>query len=134
MLAHGKLPLIFWWEAFKTSTYLINRLPTPLLSNKTPFELIYNSKPVFTHLKPFGCSCFPYLRPYNNINSVFIPQNAFLLIIARIIRGTSIYIHPVEFTFLEMSFLMRRNFLSPFSFLQNMILQIHLHKLVFLFK
>lgn len=33
LLAQSSLPMSFWWDAFSTTTFLINRLPTPLLKN-----------------------------------------------------------------------------------------------------
>ena len=39
------LPLKFWGECILTATYLINHLPTPLLSGKTPHEVLLKSKP-----------------------------------------------------------------------------------------
>ena len=38
--------------------YIINRLPTSILENKTPFENLYGQLPSFDHLKVFGCLCF----------------------------------------------------------------------------
>ena len=40
MLHRASLPLSLWSFAFKTIVYLINRLPTPILQNKSPFECI----------------------------------------------------------------------------------------------
>jgi hypothetical protein len=40
LLAESHLPQKFWNEACLTSCYLINRLPTPLLQNKSPFETL----------------------------------------------------------------------------------------------
>ncbi|KAL5825807.1 hypothetical protein ACOSQ3_021870 [Xanthoceras sorbifolium] len=65
LLSYAKMPLSFWWEAFDTATYLINRLPTPTLKHKCPFECVHHHKPNFKFLKVFGSSCFPYLRFYN---------------------------------------------------------------------
>lgn len=31
----------------------------------SPWEVLYKSKPDITHLRTFGCACFPLLRPYN---------------------------------------------------------------------
>ncbi|TXG52359.1 hypothetical protein EZV62_021528 [Acer yangbiense] len=32
LLAQAHMPVKFWWEIFQTTTYLINRLPTPILN------------------------------------------------------------------------------------------------------
>ncbi|KAF7116105.1 hypothetical protein RHSIM_RhsimUnG0038200 [Rhododendron simsii] len=37
----ANLPLKFWGESLLTATYLINRLPTPILHHKSPYELLY---------------------------------------------------------------------------------------------
>jgi hypothetical protein len=66
LLAKSHLPQKFWDEACLTSCYLINRLPTPLLQNKSPFEKLFNQIPNYKFLKVFGCACFPNLRPYNS--------------------------------------------------------------------
>jgi len=52
------LPLYFLAECVLTAVHLINRLPTPLLSHKTPFEKLYNKVPNYSHLKVFGCLAY----------------------------------------------------------------------------
>jgi len=65
-LAESHLPKTFWDEACLTSCYLINRLPTPLLKNQSPFQTLFKHTADYTFLKIFGCACFPNLRPYNS--------------------------------------------------------------------
>ena len=82
-LAHSRLPLSFWGYALSTVVYLINRLPTSVLQNKTSFESLFQTTPDYHLLKTFGSSCFPYTIPYNtqkfqykSIHYVFIGYSA----------------------------------------------------------
>lgn len=40
LLANASMPLKFWDEAFRTSVYLINRLPSAPLHGVTPIEAL----------------------------------------------------------------------------------------------
>ena len=61
-LLHDKgLPKKFWTEAAHTSVFLLNRLPTKALQQKTPFEAWYGYKPRLQNLKTVGCLCFSYI-------------------------------------------------------------------------
>ena len=65
LLAQAKLPLNFLWEAFQTSIYHINGLPSATLKFLTPYEKLFNHKSDYKMLKCFSCACYPYLRDYN---------------------------------------------------------------------
>lgn len=52
-------------HAVVAATHIINRLPTPGLHNRSPWELLFHSVPDLTHLRVFGCTYFPLLRPYD---------------------------------------------------------------------
>ncbi|WVZ17885.1 hypothetical protein V8G54_010867 [Vigna mungo] len=65
LLAQAKMPLHYWWEAFSTTVYLINRLPSLVTQNESPYSLLFRKEPDYSSLKPFGCACYPCLKPYN---------------------------------------------------------------------
>ena len=66
LLAHASMPLKFWDEAFLAATYLINRMPSKVIDNSTPLELLFGQKPDYSALRIFHCACWPNLRPYNS--------------------------------------------------------------------
>ena len=51
-------------RSFQKAAYLINLLPTKVLSYQSPIQLLFHKAPNYTHLHIFGCLCFPSLRPY----------------------------------------------------------------------
>jgi transposase InsO family protein len=61
LLSHAYMPLHFWDDAFQSACYLINRIPTLVLQNKSPFEKLFKSVPDYLFLKTFGCACWPNL-------------------------------------------------------------------------
>jgi len=48
-------------DVFMTAVFLMNRLPSKTLSNKSPFEELYGSASDYTFLRVFGCACYPVL-------------------------------------------------------------------------
>ncbi|KAL4591014.1 hypothetical protein LXL04_003962 [Taraxacum kok-saghyz] len=50
--------------AVTTATYLINRLPTKTLNNKSPYLCLFKKQPNYDKLRSFGCLAYPWLRPY----------------------------------------------------------------------
>ncbi|CAM8988176.1 unnamed protein product [Rhodiola kirilowii] len=66
LLAHASVPLKYWPEAFSTACFLINRMPTPVISMQSPLERLFKEPPDYAFFKVFGCACWPNLRPYNN--------------------------------------------------------------------
>ncbi|KAG7585478.1 Integrase catalytic core [Arabidopsis thaliana x Arabidopsis arenosa] len=58
LMFQANLPLEYWGDCVLTSVFLINRLPTPLLKNKSPFQVLTSKKPEYKGLKVFGCLCY----------------------------------------------------------------------------
>lgn len=54
----ANIPLIHWGDCVQTTVYLINRTLSPVLKNKTPYELLMHKSPRSNHLRVFGCLCF----------------------------------------------------------------------------
>ncbi|XP_074297866.1 uncharacterized protein LOC141628658 [Silene latifolia] len=66
------LPLSFWGDCVLTAAFLINRLPTPLLRNKTPYEMLFNKVPNYDRIRVFGCLAMVY-NPVRDKDK-FIPR------------------------------------------------------------
>ena len=61
MICHSTLPESLWGEALKTTTYILNRVPTKA-ATKTPYELWIGRKPSLKHFHVWGCPT--EVRPY----------------------------------------------------------------------
>ncbi|KAJ9545133.1 hypothetical protein OSB04_024840 [Centaurea solstitialis] len=64
LLVSAKCPERFWGEAAFTAVYTINRHPTPILQNKSPYETLHGVSPAYELLKVWGCACFVQLQPH----------------------------------------------------------------------
>ncbi|KAJ4812357.1 Retroelement pol polyprotein-like [Rhynchospora pubera] len=56
----SNLPLEFWGECILTAAFLINRTPTPLLQNRTPYEMLFGKPPSYASIRTFGCMCYTH--------------------------------------------------------------------------
>ncbi|KAL4324612.1 hypothetical protein GQ457_11G008400 [Hibiscus cannabinus] len=54
----SRVPIRFWGDCILTATYIINRLPTRVLLDKSPYEILHAHAPSFSNLRTFGCLCF----------------------------------------------------------------------------
>ncbi|KAL0549063.1 hypothetical protein IC582_013543 [Cucumis melo] len=66
LLLSASCPDKFWGEVALTSVYTINRLPSSVLQNISPFERLYGTPPNYSNLKTFGCACFVLLHPHEH--------------------------------------------------------------------
>lgn len=48
----------FWGDCILTVAYIINKLPTKVLENKTSLEMLLRKIPSYNHLKFFGCLAY----------------------------------------------------------------------------
>ncbi|CAJ2671926.1 unnamed protein product, partial [Trifolium pratense] len=79
LLSQANLPMKYWDHAFVTAAFLINRIPTPVLDNKSPYYVLLNKQPDYKALKIFGCACFPFLRPYHTTKLAYRSQECVFL-------------------------------------------------------
>lgn len=61
----GHLPQNFWNFSVQHAVHIINKLPTPLLKGKCPYELLYNKPPNLIHLRVFGCLSYVSTLEYH---------------------------------------------------------------------
>ncbi|XP_075104909.1 retrovirus-related Pol polyprotein from transposon RE2 [Nicotiana tabacum] len=50
----SNLPLKYWGDCILTVTYLINKFPSIVLKNLSPYEKLHGFPPLYDHLKSFG--------------------------------------------------------------------------------
>nr|GFA89429.1 zinc finger, CCHC-type [Tanacetum cinerariifolium] len=77
MMKAMKLPSTFWAEAVKHAIYILNRVPTRALVDKTPYEALYNRKPNLENLRIFGCTAYakiiiPHLKKLDDRSILMI--------------------------------------------------------------
>lgn len=62
LLFHFHLPPLFWVEALHMACHLLNILPFTTIKNTTPHFKLFQKHLTYSHLKFFGCLCYPYLN------------------------------------------------------------------------
>lgn len=91
----SSMPKRYWLEAFSTAVYLINRLPTPVLNGRSPYEVLFRTRPDYSLLRVFGCACYPvYTRTRN-----FFLSSVFFWATVAYIRATDASIHFIPLSF-----------------------------------
>ncbi|KAL0541828.1 hypothetical protein IC582_021892 [Cucumis melo] len=102
LLFSASCPEKFWGEAALTSVYTINRLPSSVLQNISPFERLYGTPPNYSNLKVFGCACFVLLHPHEHTK--LEPRAPIFLAMAQNIKVFVVGIpFPIDFVYLTMS-------------------------------
>lgn len=54
----SKVPIDFWGECVLCATHIINRMPSQILQNISPYEKFFQEAPDLSYMKTFGCLCF----------------------------------------------------------------------------
>lgn len=60
---HVGLAITFWGDCILIATFLINKTPTSVLDDKSPYQVLYNSIPYYNLLKVFGSLCYATIVP-----------------------------------------------------------------------
>jgi hypothetical protein len=114
LLAESHVPKTFWDEACQTSCYLINRLPTPILQNISPFQKLFNHSPDSNFLRIFNCACFPNLRPYNQHKFDFRSKECVFLGYSRNLKGYKCFHIPTARMYISRDVVFHAKILSLF--------------------
>ncbi|XP_016568825.1 uncharacterized protein LOC107867203 isoform X1 [Capsicum annuum] len=59
----SRIPVRFWGECVRTVVYLINKLPSSFLNDKTLYEMLFGRPTKNDHLRVFGCLCYANVLP-----------------------------------------------------------------------
>jgi hypothetical protein len=59
LLIQASLPGRYWAEGLHTAVYLLNRLPTEMISAAFPHVTLFGSAASYEDLCIFGCACYP---------------------------------------------------------------------------
>ena len=66
LLLSTKVSAPFWGETALYAVHAINRIPSAVIHNHTPFECLFESPPDYHHLRSFGFACFLFLQPHEH--------------------------------------------------------------------
>ncbi|RVX22750.1 Retrovirus-related Pol polyprotein from transposon TNT 1-94 [Vitis vinifera] len=102
LLLESYVPSMFWVEALKIATHLINRLPSQVLHMESPYFRLFAKQPSYDHLRIFGCVCFVHLPPHErqiicsicSMNVIFFENQHFFPISSSTVPSSSTVVLP----------------------------------------
>lgn len=63
LMFQSQSPVEFWGECVLTAVFIINRLPSPLLKDRSPLEILTAKKVDYSGLRVFGCLAYCATSP-----------------------------------------------------------------------
>lgn len=85
------LPQKFWMQCVLHVVYLINHIPSPIIKNKTLFELLFNSVLIYNHLKVLCCLYFSSYSSPSKFKFDIKALKYIFLICPSYIKGYKVY-------------------------------------------
>jgi hypothetical protein len=79
LLFQAFIPARYWVEGLHTATYLLNCLPTKVISTTSPYFALHGVAPSYEHLRVFGCAAILISTLKLLINWHFGPPDVFSL-------------------------------------------------------
>ena len=64
LLLSAKVPVPFWGKTALHAVHAINRIPSPVIQNQTPYQCLFGSTPDYHHLCSFGSAYFVLFQPH----------------------------------------------------------------------
>lgn len=113
MMFHSHLPLHLWVEAFSTANHIINLLPSVILKDKSPFEMLITPSRCMKFFEHLAQCASPVYVPCNPINWNLSLLSVFSWVIVISIKDIGVYILPMEkCIYHDMSYSMKNVFHS----------------------
>ena len=57
------MPIQFWGECISTAAFLVNKVPSPILQQQSPYQVLFGSKLDYHSLKAFGYLAYATTLP-----------------------------------------------------------------------
>ncbi|KAL3375566.1 hypothetical protein AABB24_006833 [Solanum stoloniferum] len=54
----GQLPIRFWGECILAVVIIINRVPSTVIGNKSPYYMLHKKQPDLSYMRTIGCLCY----------------------------------------------------------------------------